>query len=152
MVALNDFTPLTRREPIDSINRIVEEHVNGPGNDSYVPAMRLDLTPDDYTLGDVVMYVNIGGDLYTVDPFTGAAETDVTDYDGDPTNDLPGAASGSVWYNDIAMRSDGRLYTVTGGPNGGGPSGSSRHGRYDAPAGHRQRPQFDLAGDRDHRL
>ena len=120
---LSDNSPLTRLEPVDSGKRIVEEHVN-TGPDSYVPAQRLDLTPDDYHLGDVTLYVNIGGDLFTVDPFTGAAETDVTDYDSNINDDLPGAGS-SFYYTDIDMRSDGRLYSITAGPNGGGPGGNN---------------------------
>ncbi|RMF98938.1 MAG: hypothetical protein D6741_09015, partial [Planctomycetota bacterium] len=118
--ALNDANPLTRREPIDSVNRIVEEHVN-TGPDSFVPADRLELYPDEFTLGDVILYTNTYTDLFTVDPFTGQRETIVTD-----TGDLPdstGNGGGLPYrYGDIAMRNDGRLYAIAVGqdPDGGG--------------------------------
>ena len=118
--------PLVRVEPINAIARVVEEHVES-GPRSFVSAFnpnadpnpssspdgnqRLSLVPDEFMLGDVVFYVLTGTDLYTVDPFTGAVETDVTDW-ADPY--LPG--SPSIYYRDIAMRNDGRLMTVSIGP------------------------------------
>jgi hypothetical protein len=105
--------PLTRLEPIDSVSRVVEEHIDS-GASSGIPVSqdRLTFTADAFQLGDVVMYVNTEDDLYTVDPFSGAFETDVTDY---YNNWLPNTHS-SQWvdYNDIAMRNDGQLYTITG--------------------------------------
>jgi subtilisin-like proprotein convertase family protein len=104
--------PLVRLEPINSITRIVEEHIEG-GAASQVTTVqqRLSLVPDEFKLGDVVFYTLTGTDLFTVDPFTGATETDVTDWN-DPY--LPG--SPGIVYHDIAMRNDGRLMTITQGP------------------------------------
>ena len=113
--ALDDVNNLIRREPINSVERIVEEHIDPGtsilegGTESYVPGSRLELTPNAFTLGDVVMYVNTPYDLYTVDPFTGEVETDVTPGSG---NHLP--ESTNRRYMDIAMRNDGRLYTTAG--------------------------------------
>lgn len=104
--------PLVRLEPINSITRIVEERIEG-GTASRVTTVqqRLSLVPDQFKLGDVVFYALTGTDLFTVDPFTGQTETDVTDW-GDPY--LPGGPQ--TTYRDIAMRNDGRLMTVTVGP------------------------------------
>lgn len=104
--------PLVRLEPINSITRIVEEHIEGGANSGVTTVQqRLSLVPDEFHLGDVVFYTLTGTDLFTVDPFTGAVETDVTDW-SDPY--LPG--SPNTVYHDIAMRNDGRLMTVTQGP------------------------------------
>ena len=110
--------PLVRVEPINSIARVVEEHINtGPNsfitanNPNVTGAQRLSLVPDEFQLGDVTFYTLTGADLFTIDPFTGALETDVTDW-GNPY--LPG--SPSITYRDIAMRNDGRLMTVSVGP------------------------------------
>ncbi|MHC4400827.1 MAG: nidogen-like domain-containing protein, partial [Planctomycetota bacterium] len=107
--------PLTRMEPINSVNRIVEEHFDdaSPDPSASVPSsLRLGITPDQFHLGDVVTYVNSGRDLYTIDPFTGVLETTVTD-----TGDLPGAPTRQ--YHDISMRNDGWLYTLQGRSGGG---------------------------------
>jgi len=127
---------LVRIEPIDSIARVVEEHIErGPSSfvevvnpnvdenrsaDPFGP-QRLSLVPDEFTLSDVVLFVNRWDDLYTVDGFTGVRETDVTD-----TGWLPDTTTfvrpHPYVYGDIAMRNDGRLFTVTVGrdPDGGG--------------------------------
>jgi len=126
--------PLVRVEPIDSIARVVEEHVD-TGPNSFIEAVnpnvdstpsadpggtqRLSLVPDEFQLGDVIFYSITGTDLFTVDPFTGARETDVTNW-SDPY--LPG--SPNIRYHDIAMRNDGRLMTVTRG------SGANFNPRY----------------------
>ena len=117
--ALADSNPLTRREPINSVKRVVEERISPPssttigGTESYVPAQRLTLTPNEFTFGDVIMYVNQSTELYTVDPFTGQVETDVT----------PNATHIYEYqrvYKDIVMRNDARLYTTAGRTPGGG--------------------------------
>lgn len=123
-----EANPLVRVEPIDAIARVVEEHVD-TGPNSFITAnnpnvtgqQRLSLVPDEFQLGDVTFYALAGSqgtyrengyELYTVDPFTGALETDVTDWGDDG---LPGV-TGGTYYGDIAMRNDGRLMTVTNGP------------------------------------
>ncbi|GAB6185874.1 GEVED domain-containing protein [Thermopirellula anaerolimosa] len=104
--------PLVRIEPVNSVERIVEEHIDsGPASGITAAQQRLSLVPDEFKLGDVVFYTLTGTDLYTVDPFTGQVETDVTDW-ADPY--LPG--SPNIVYHDIAMRNDGRLMTVSQGP------------------------------------
>ncbi|MGQ9504528.1 MAG: GEVED domain-containing protein [Thermogutta sp.] len=106
--------PLVRLEPINSITRIVEEHIEGGAASGVTTVQqRLSLVPDEFKLGDVVFYVITGNDLFTVDPFTGQTETDVTDW---VNPYLPG--SPDIQYHDIAMRNDGRLMTVTQGPGG----------------------------------
>ncbi len=101
-------SPLTRIEPIDSVARVAEDHVgNSDESSTATDAQTLDLTPTAYNLGNVVMYVNSTGALYTVDPFTGAEETTV----GGPGASLAGTPG------DIAMRNDGELYTFTNGNN-----------------------------------
>ncbi len=124
----DEANPLVRVEPINAIARVVEEHVDtGPNsfitttNPNVTGEQRLSLVPDEFQLGDVVFYALAGQqqtyrengyELYTVDPFTGTLETDVTDWGDDG---LPGV-SGGIYYGDIAMRNDGRLMTVTNGP------------------------------------
>ena len=122
-VELSDSQPLTRVEPLNSVNRVVSEHFSPSGStnrpythtnydDPTAIGQRLTVTPDEFHLSDVVMYVNTSDDLYTVDPFTGAYETDVS---RTGNNWLPNSHSGPyVDYNDIAMRNDGELYSLTG--------------------------------------
>jgi|GEM_PF-498183 len=115
--------PLVRVEPIPSVRRIVEEHIDtGPNsgvdalnpNVSSTPSrapngeQRLALIPDEFQLGDVNFFALTGIDLYIVNPFTGAVVSDLTDWD-DPY--LPG--SPDVYYRDIAMRNDGRLAAIS---------------------------------------
>jgi len=80
--ALNPATnPLVRVESIDSLERVADEHVEDYSSSyAHTPSntQRLTLTPDEFTLSDVVMFVNDTNDLYTVDPLTGYRETDLT--------------------------------------------------------------------------
>ena len=117
-----------RLEPVDSIQRIVEDHIGFNGyttgnNDgsahrdpieedgildvANVTALRSHVVP--YTFADVVLYVaSSGGDeLHTVNPFTGREMTDVGDMNPD------------YGMDDIAMRSDGTLMGQTDGNNHG---------------------------------
>ena len=68
------------------------------------------LTPVAFNLTDVTLYVNTTRNLYTVNPYTGDYETDV--YRRAP-------ACLARTYNDIAMQSNGELYTF------------DSHGNYD---------------------
>ncbi|MHC4177578.1 MAG: zinc metalloprotease, partial [Planctomycetota bacterium] len=119
-----------RWEPIDSLWRIAEDHVGSwdtssiggrpyPNNLEPWPYStplfpNMNLHADDFHLGDVVLYVTTGGDLYTVDPFTGAFETDVTNRQA--ASDLLPDVFPRPWltYGDIAMRNDGMLFSYTG--------------------------------------
>ncbi|MBN2294067.1 MAG: VCBS repeat-containing protein [Pirellulales bacterium] len=103
-----------RLEPITSIVRVAEGHMDeSPGDDAAEdvipdsPTTILQVHPDEFALNDVVLYVCTGNDLYTVDPYTGEMETDVT-----AENLMPDSAGSlAAYYGDIAMRSDGRLFT-----------------------------------------
>ncbi|MGA2035706.1 MAG: hypothetical protein ABSG68_25945, partial [Thermoguttaceae bacterium] len=123
LVADAATNPQTRVEPVDSIARVVEDHIYPP-NDTIpigdpLPAPNLsglptaavtdlNLTPMPYTLSDVNLYALTSYKLYTVDPLTGAGKTDVT-------QNPPGVLLNSpvISYGDIAMRNDGKLYTFT---------------------------------------
>ena len=129
-VLLND--PLLRLEPVNSLQRIAEDRV-GSQNGSNIAedakytlfqgteAQQLNLQAVPYMLGDVVMFVNTGSDLFTVDPYTGQQETDLT-----WTGFLAGYSSRQ--YNDIAVSNDGRLYSITGR----GPGNDARFAWHDA--------------------
>ena len=109
--------PTVRWEPVDSVQRVAEDNV-GSQNASGIASppqsvffggsdpTTLNLAATPFTLGDTVCYVSTGGDLQTVDAYTGAVETDVTAGAG-----LPDAAG--VSYGDIAMRNDGKLFGTT---------------------------------------
>ncbi|MFH1920060.1 MAG: S8 family serine peptidase, partial [Planctomycetota bacterium] len=137
---LEDVSPLTRREPLNSVARIATENFSWPdssgvptnqrpyGRANYTPGsdllgQRLVPIVDEFTLSDVTLYVNTSSQLYTVDPFSGEFETDVTSMYGGTY--LPNYGS-TFWYNDIAMRNDGRLMTLTAGGSGGGPGSGSQ--------------------------
>ncbi|MCL2624396.1 MAG: hypothetical protein FWD31_12100, partial [Planctomycetaceae bacterium] len=101
----------TRLEPIDSLQRIVEERVDqgqdmdGAWNDRTAEievSQRLTLTPDEYKLSDVVTYVGNGGGLYLIDPFTGDLEITRT-YNGAFPNNCG-----------VELRDNGKLYTIAG--------------------------------------
>ncbi len=121
---LNDaLSPLTRREPINSVKRIATEHFSDPNpspysrtnyNNATYLGQRLAPIVNDFTLADVVFYVLTERDLYMVNPFTGYVEVDMTT----PADALLGGSN--TLYRDLAMRNDGRLYTITGGLGGGG--------------------------------
>ena len=115
-----------RVEPINSTTRVVEDQIGSSGESGIAGSpftsilsdttgvtgedIELNVHVDDYTLDDVVLYVSTGSDLYTINPYTGQALTDVTGIYGQL---LPGATG--VGYNDIVMRDDGRLYSMTVG-------------------------------------
>ena len=122
---------LIRREPVNSVNRDAEDHIEtGLGNTELEqpsearasklgPALapnedatelvtgtttvELSLAVDQFHLGDAILYVSTGSDLYTIDPFTGQEETDVTG----PMTDVPVSFAG---FTDIEMRDDGRIF------------------------------------------
>ncbi|MGH7138893.1 MAG: hypothetical protein ACREHD_24370, partial [Pirellulales bacterium] len=133
---------LTRLEPVDSTNRVVEDHVGtqggqtaqnpssltplwgtsgGPLVDPFDPnegaqtgtTEQLNTYAAPFNLSDVSLYVTEPGNsghLLTVDPFTGAFETDQGQMTG-----LAAAQS----INTLAMRDDGELYGMTSGSNDG---------------------------------
>jgi hypothetical protein len=104
----NAVNPLLRLEPINSINRVVEERFDGTAlfvdNDSLVP----------YFLGDVVLFVSADAgfettSISTVDGFTGQVETTVS-------------AGIGIDVQDVAMRPDGFMFGFTVDEEDGNPS------------------------------
>ncbi len=101
----NATNTLVRLEPINSVHRIVEDHI-GSGTYSTPAAPDKTSIVDNtnavpYTLGDFVIFMSqtIGTnttDVYAVDPFTGAVEARLG-----RSNDA---------YRDLAMAPDGTLY------------------------------------------
>ncbi len=128
---------LIRREPVNSVNRVAEDHITlGLGNieegepsEAVLSALGRPLAPnqapvelfsgtnvfelalavDQFHLGDVVLYVTNGADVFTIDPFTGVVETDLTG----PTAVISGGETNP--FGDIIMRADGRLFGMSTG-------------------------------------
>ena len=97
--------PNVRVEPVDTITRVAEEHVNGGqnfGTGNVAEPERLTLSPDAYHLGDVVTYLQAGTQIYMINPSTGAVQ--LVDSTG---------TGGNAHSNDIAMRFDGRLSSTS---------------------------------------
>lgn len=108
---------LVRLEPINSLQRIVEDHIGSQGYSSN----GVDIEPDTplfditdggidthvtgFDLSDVVLFTTNGTNLSTVDPQLGDYETDVGDISGTNSN-------GYTHIRDIVMRSDGRLFGI----------------------------------------
>jgi hypothetical protein len=101
-----------RLEPVLDYQRVLTDYVSSNWG---TQSKSIDFTPNVFHLGDAIMYVNTNTDLFTVDPLTGKRETDVTGAVGDPATDfLPGAGVDPFYrYGDIAMRADGKLFTLT---------------------------------------
>lgn len=121
----NPINPLARVEPITSVQRIASDHdfdndgvqdhyfISSFDGSSFPTAGATTATPPvtvafdgdsnriDYTLSDVVLYVTSGFDLVTVNPFTGAFQSSVSDNRSGNTN---------YFVQDLAMRPDGNLY------------------------------------------
>ncbi len=113
-----DPTPantLFRLEPISSVERIAEDHINTnyvtTSSAPQIPVLFDNSTVVPYSLGDVVFFVSgdIGGAdnnrLYTVDAFTGRVETVVRN---DPQN-----IDVTRNIEDIAMKPDGTLHAFS---------------------------------------
>ncbi|MBN2216386.1 MAG: hypothetical protein JW719_03315, partial [Pirellulales bacterium] len=141
--------PLLRVESVNSVVRIAEDNVGdldgdgvGDTNASGVAgspmynlfpdpeATELSLHIDDYHLSDVVMYVCVGSDIYTFNPFTGEYYYDLTAGNAMPhqpdTNTLLAGAVGGIRYDDIVMRNDGKLYSFTSLAGSAGNTGRYR--------------------------
>ena len=114
--AANSTSPLVRLEPVNSVQRIAEDHIGLSGHVTGVSGNAAWVTPVQtmfdlettfdldthvlpFTLGDAVLYVSSGSSLRTVNAFTGALETTVGSL-----------SSGGGGILDIALRSDGRMY------------------------------------------
>lgn len=97
-------TPLLRLEPIDSVTRIVEDRINFSGGGTASPPTTQLLFDNesivDYTLDDVLLYVNTGTSLVLVNPFTGQNYGTVGNF-GDE-------------IEEVAFRSTGELFAYSG--------------------------------------
>lgn len=119
------YNSSTRIEPIDTITRVVDEGVqsgqdlrynNGRGQTSdrenFEEGQRLVLTPDEFHLGDVVLYVTMDdpgtaeSKIYMINPSTGAVQTVANTGQSARTWDVT-----MVGY-DISMAYDSRLLTT----------------------------------------
>jgi hypothetical protein len=116
--------PLVRLEPINSVDRIVDDRIGSTGTTTALGSQQifpgatpqeLNLSAVPFTLDDVVLYVHTLDDIFTVNPFTGRIQTFITD--PRVVNEfLANAAPNSdIGYLDIAMRDDGRFYTFARG-------------------------------------
>lgn len=122
--AASPETQLVRLEPINSIRRVVEDHVGYTGYQSQATlfggtsvqptngpmfnvqdeiSLATNIRP--FTLSDVNLYVTSNASLFIVDPFYGTTEVDYANY-------------GDQRFNDLDMRSDGRLYGLRYDGNG----------------------------------
>lgn len=105
----NPANQLVRLEPVDSIQRIVEEHIGGNSSSTgSAPDIAVFLKDQeqvvDYTLSDMVMFVSVDvgfaqTQIWAIDPFTGA----VVSYIGQFGYDV----------GDIGMHPDGSLYAYS---------------------------------------
>jgi hypothetical protein len=115
-----DNRHLVRLEPVNSIRRVVEDHIGyvgytdaggnrvapttGPLIDTTtVTTLGTHIRP--FTLSDVTLYVSNGGGLYTVDAFSGGIVTTIND---------TWYASQNLTIGDLDMRPDGRLFAYAG--------------------------------------
>jgi subtilisin-like proprotein convertase family protein len=125
LAGLNTAEPdnkLVRLEPLNSVKRIVEDHIGSvgyvtgdpmampphmvlPSSGPVLPIdpMGLPNVVDPYTLGDIVLYVSTGGNLAAVNSGNGQLISGVGGFTGRP-------------MGDIAIRTDGYMFGVQGAP------------------------------------
>ena len=109
--------PNLRLEPVNSVVRIAEDHINSPGLYSTADAPIVPVLIDNesvvpYHLGDVTLFITTDDGfnqtgVYTVDPFTGVLETQV--------HDIPVPFE----TGDMAIRPDGNMFAFTTQGEGG---------------------------------
>jgi hypothetical protein len=98
---------LVRIEPLTSAAKVVEDHVGPSGPTSVINAdknafsLSMNVTP--LTLSDVTLFVSTANGIATVDAMRGGRETT-----------LPNVSASKI--GDLAMRSDGLLYSYSGLP------------------------------------
>nr|WP_052303618.1 GEVED domain-containing protein [Pirellula staleyi] len=107
----NASNPLLRLEPVESVQRIVEDHIGAfmTRSTAAAPDVQVFIEAQNaiqYTISDVVLYVNMSADdgteqtrLVTVDPFTGDNETYLSNFARDT--------------GDLVLREDNRLFSYT---------------------------------------
>jgi len=106
-----------RLEPLNSVVRIAEDHINSPGVYSTADAPIVPVLIDNqsmvpYHLGDVTLFITTDNGfnqtgVYTIDPFTGVLETQVHD------------APVPFETGDMAIRPDGNMFAFTTQGEGG---------------------------------
>ncbi|MSR56893.1 MAG: hypothetical protein EXS05_04385 [Planctomycetaceae bacterium] len=120
------LNPLIRLEPVNSVRRIVEDHIgddtgylSGDPQTGFAPVtpttgpilpidsvQSLNVNVIPFTLGDVVLFRSSGNELVTSNPFDGSFETDV------------GLMTGVDSVGDIKIRSDGLMFVWQGDGTG----------------------------------
>ncbi|MDB5339993.1 MAG: hypothetical protein JWN70_5612, partial [Planctomycetaceae bacterium] len=100
-----------RLEPIDSVKRLVEDHIGSQGyvsnglnvlpvNGPLFNTVNLAVNARPFTLSDVNLFVTTASGLAIYDPFNGKLDATYSTY------------GGSATYNDLDMRPDGQLFAV----------------------------------------
>lgn len=107
----NASNPLLRLEPINSVQRIVEDHIGAfmTRSTASAPDVQVFIEAQNavqHTISDVVLYINMSANdgteqtrLVTVDPFTGDNETYLSNFARDT--------------GDLVLREDNRLFSYT---------------------------------------
>ena len=121
----NATTPLARLEPVNSVRRIVEDHIGSTGYTSLdgteiqaagiintSSALELSANVRPFTLSDVTLYVSTSSVLYTYNPYSAAYIATIND---------TSYSNGAV--GDIDMRTDGRLFQYASIGSGGANDG-----------------------------
>ncbi len=115
---------LIRLEPVNSVRRIVEDHIGSVGYTDFggtehlpttgaiIDLEQLDLHVTPFRLGDVTLYVSSPGGVTMRDPVSGQAEGVVND-----------TAFNNTPLADLDMRPDGRLFAYAGVNNNNGTAG-----------------------------
>jgi hypothetical protein len=128
--------PQVRLEPIDSLLRIVEDHIGTSGGSTaaapVVPVLVDTSSAVPYFLGDVSLFLSqerpnvapFSTRLLTIDPFTGHVETVVNANLGDSTTSF------SYDIGDIAFRADGQLFTLSKGNDSPSSVSDANSGNY----------------------
>ncbi|HVX12329.1 MAG TPA: DUF4214 domain-containing protein [Pirellulales bacterium] len=145
---------LVRLEPVDSVNRIAEDHIGAQGGETAQPASSLTplfngnvsdqstfnpaapVTPSSADLQQIqslntsAVPFTLGNDVLFVDQggSTGHLQT-VNPFTGVKVTDIGQTAGSGGGFGDIAMRNDGLLYGITLGPPGATTDANS--GQYD---------------------
>jgi hypothetical protein len=126
----NSAEPTVRLEPIEGVQRVVEDHVGTQGYTSgnpmfgtqpVLPAAPNPILPTasatlsqhvaPFTLSDMTLYVSTADHLYGVNPASGLNQTDYGAIGGSPTTD------------DIAIRTDGKMFAYQALPTDSGNAG-----------------------------
>ena len=116
--------PLVRLEPINSVRRVVEDHIGSIGYTDFggttvlpktgpiIDLERLELHVTPFRLSDVTLYVSTAGGIFMRDPVSGALESVVND-----------TAFNTTPLADLDMRPDGRLFAYAGVNNNNATAG-----------------------------